>query len=362
MLHRIKNNTIGLGLELHEHENDFYSRIQILDAKDGTFPRLLLLPKPIKGFILVVFWLPLSIGTYFRFIAYKYLFEQYKKKELTPVNKLCFAVISTDHLNHAWGILSTTFLILNGESLHLVAGGNWYCAAQTLYSFFAFYYSFIGSLGVSIYRILLIKHNYFLKDVIGEKVMLSLIFYGGILLTLVFVTILYSHDYNSVIFSTCAFVPKNQVLQILDEYEQSRGNLSILSYYVKVHVSNGIVMAFIIFCEIIIYVIFFYYMYKHDNNDRLRRLLEPTVIKGRNRRNAISFIGQLISFLLELIGVLLMVIAYTNGSSAKQIALIGLLFRRYSFTIMSMVEVLTSAALRSKIFKIDLNNIIFGLN
>ena len=136
MLHSIKNNTIGLGLELHEHENDFYSWIQILDAKDGTFPRLLLLPKPMKGFILVVFWLPLLIGTYFRLIAYKYLFEQYKKKELTPVNKLCFAVITTDHLNHAWGILSTTFLILNGESLHLVAGGYWWCKAQLLYGFF----------------------------------------------------------------------------------------------------------------------------------------------------------------------------------------------------------------------------------
>ena len=351
-----------LGLEPYDNETEVYSWIQILDAKDATFPHLLAKPKPIQWFILSIFWLPLIIGTYFRSIVYGFLFEQYKKKELTSVNKLSFAVILTDHLNNATMILGTTLMIINSGSLHLVVGGDWFCTASILYGHFAFYYSFIGSLGVSIYRILLIKHNHFLKYVIGGKEMFNLIFYGGIILSLLFTIILNSHEYNNVFFSTCGSIPKQQILQILDEYEQSRGNLSILSYFINVNVGNGVVMAFMITSEIIIYVIFFRHMYKHDNNVRLRRLLDPTVIRGRNRKNAITFIGQFVSFLFELTGMLLMVMAFTIGTSTNHIALVGLLFRRYSFAIMSIVEVLTSDVLKKRLHKIELYNIIFGLN
>ena len=305
-------------------------------------------------------WLSLVIGTYFRFIVYKYLFQQYKKKELTSVNKLSFTVVFIDHLSRTSGALATTLVILNGKGLDHVVGGYWFCTAQVLFGQFAFYYSFVGSLGVSIYRIILIKHNYFLKYVVGEKVMLSLILYGGILLTLIFTIILNSHDYDKLFDDTCMFVPKMQVLQILDEYEQSRGNLSIFSYYVKINISNGVVMAFMTISELMIYIIFFHHMYKHDNNDRLRRILEPRVIKGRNRKNAITFIGQFCSFVFEFTGLLLLILAFTVGP--KWAPDVAIDFRRLSFVIISMVEVLTSDVLRKKLFKINLYNIIFGLN
>ena len=340
MLHSMENTSIWLALEPYEHEIEFYSWIQIFEAKDATFPRLLQKPKTIQWFILAVLWLPLIIGMYFRSILYEFLFEQYKKKQLTLVNKLCLAVILTDNLNHISGLLSSTFLVLNGESLHHVVGGYWFCTAQMLYGYFAFYYSFIGSLGVSIYRILLIKQSHIVKYVIGEKSMFNLIFYGGVLLTLVFVTVLNSHDYTNVTYTTCMYIPNQQAFQILDEYEQSRGIVSILSYFIKVNVGNGVVMALMIISEIIIYGIFFHHMYKHDNNHRLRRLLEPKVIKRRNRKNATTFIGQFVSFLFEFTGMLLMVMAYTVGIDI--ITLVGLIFRRYSFAIRSIVEVLTS--------------------
>ena len=362
MLHSIENKSIWLGLEQYEHENDVYSWIQILEAKDARIPQLLQKPKPVQWLLLVLFWPPLIIGTYFRSIVYGFFFEQYKKKELTSVNKLSFAVILTDHLSNAILTLTTTLIILNGETLHLVFDGCWLLTAGLLYSHFAFYYGFIGSLGVSIYRILLIKHNYFLKDVIGEKTMVNLIFYGGVILALVFTIILNYHDYYNVFHTTCMPVPKQWLLQILDEYEQSRGNLSILSYFIKVNVGNGVVMAIVIISEITIYVIFFHHMYKYDNNDRLRRLLDPQVIRRRNQKNAITFIGQFFSFLFELIGMLLMVMAYTIGSTANRIPIVAVIFRRYSFAIMPMVEVLISDVLTKRLHKIELYNIIFGLN
>ena len=101
-------------------------------------------------------------------------------------------------------------------------------------------------------------------------------------------------------------------------------------------------------------------MYKHDNNDRLRRLLEPKVIKGRNRKNAITFIGQFCSFVIEFIGLLLLILAFTIGP--KWAPDLAIEFRRFSFAIISMVEVLTSDELKKRLIKIELYIIIFGLN
>jgi hypothetical protein len=158
------------------------------------------------------------------------------------------------------------------------------------------------------------------------------------------------------------FVPKGPLLQILDEYEQSRGNVSIILYYLEVNAGIAFVMLVMLISEIIIYCIFFHHMYKHDNNQRLRRLLEPQVIKRRNRKNAITFFGQFCSFVFEFTGLVLFTVAYLIGTRATSLHLVAIVFSRISFAIMPMVEVLTSDVLRKKLFKIELYNIIFGLN
>ena len=173
MLHNLENKSIGLGLEKNKHENGYFPWMQILEAKDAIFPNILENPKPLQWLHLSSAWIPLIVGTYFRFIVYEYLFQQYKKKELTSVNKLSLTIVLADHLSRTSGALATTLDILNGESLHHVFGGDWICTTQRLYGIFAFYYSFIGSLGISIYRILLIKHRYFVKDVIVKDVILE---------------------------------------------------------------------------------------------------------------------------------------------------------------------------------------------
>ena len=192
--------------------------------------------------------------------------------------------------------------------------------------------------------------------------MANLILYGGILLAILFTMLLKSHDYDKLFDDVCMFVPKLHILQILDNYQQSRGNLSIMEYYIQVHVGTGIVMALMTISEIIIYVIFFHHMYKHDNNDRLSRLLEPKVINDRNRKNAITFFGQFCSFVLEFTGLLFLVAAFTFKIGNKQNTIpVAFAFQTFSFALMSVVDVLTSDVLRKKIFKISLYNVIFGL-
>ena len=86
------------------------------------------------------------------------------------------------------------------------------------------------------------------------------------------------------------------------------------------------------------------------------------MIKGRNRRNAITFFGEFCSFVVELAGLLLIAVAYTIGTQSNQLILIANAYWRISFTIKPMVEVITSDELRAKIYRINLFNIIFGLH
>ena len=361
MLQSIDNKTIGLSLEPHKFEKESYSWIHVIEAKAGILPNILQLPKTIQWLTIVGGWLLFLIGTYFRFIFYEYLFQQYKKKELTIVNKLSLIVCLLDHLNMANGALVTTLIILTGDSLNHAVGGQLFCIFHWYYTYFAFIYSFVGSLGVSIYRILLIKHNCFLKNVIGEKVMFKLILYGGILLTVVFMIPINLRDNDKPVMDTCILKPKLDVLQILDEYGQSQGNSSTMSYFIKVCIGSGAVMAFMTISELIIYIVFLHHMYKHDNSDRLRRLLDRNVIKDRNRKNAITFFGQFCSFVFEFTGLLLFVVAYTIGNGTNKLLPIAITFRIISFVIMPMVEVMMSSVLRVRIFKFELYNLIFGI-
>ena len=359
MLHGNESKTISLSLEEDDFQNDYSTGIEVLEAKDVLQPNFLERPKTVQWSMVSVDWLLVCIATYFRLIVYEYLIQQYKKKELTTVNKLNLVVILIQHLSRTSGVLVGTLLVLNGDSLKHAVGGDWLCFVYFHYVQFAFFYSFVGSLGISIYRILLIKQNYLLKNVIGENVMRNLILYGGILLVTVFTILLNYHDYAKMFDDTCMIIPNLQVLLIFDEYEQSRGNSSIMLPYLKLIIVNCVILAIMTMSEILIYVIFFYHMYKHDNSDSLRRILEPKMIRSRNRKNAITFFGQFCSFVLELIGLLLIGLGNTIGTHSNNLPLVAIAFRRVSFPIISMVEVITSDVLRSRILKTYLYNKLF---
>ena len=87
-------------------------------------------------------------------------------------------------------------------------------------------------------------------------------------------------------------------------------------------------------------------MYRHDNNEGLRRLLGSNIIKLRNRRNAITFFGQFCSFAFEFsIGIL--IICAVKGDAPWGVVFV---LKVVCFTSMSIVEVVTSTTLRARIF------------
>ena len=361
MLRRMENESISLNFRSIQTHERFDFMIRAIIAEDLMEPGIIQRDKKSQWLTVGGSWISILIGSYFRLIMYRYVYEMYKKKEFLPINKLIIVVALVQHLNQVNSALTTTLIVLNEDSLDHVFGGLWYCYFSTILIQFSVCYSFFGSLGVSIYRILLIKHSNWLKDVIGEKVMLNIILFGGIILT-VFSLILFNfHDFMKLRYETCMIVNKMLIFRILDDYDQSRGNSSPLSNYINVAlICTGVVLLATI-SEIIIYVTFFHHMYKHDNNDRLRRLIEPSVIRYRNRSNAISFFGQFCSFAFNLITSILFVFAIQFGNPQNVLYVVTLTIWRLKFSAMAMIEVLTSNQLRAKLFQIHLFDIIFGL-
>ena len=156
-----------------------------------------------------------------------------------------------------------------------------------------------------------------------------------------------THDYGEVFRETCMPFPRRPVFQLLDEYEQSRGNASIYAWFANVRIAVITVLLSMTITEITVYFVFFYHLYKHDNNERLVRLLEPKVIKLRNKTNAITFFGQFCSFVFEVSFGIATICAQLG--KAPWFAMI--LLRVGCFTTMSVVEVVTSNPLRPRVFK-----------
>ena len=113
-------------------------------------------------------WISFLIGSYFRWIMYQYMFEQYKEKEFTPVSKLSLVVALVQHLQQVVAEITITLVVWHDGSLDHLSGGWWYCHFIIYFNIFAVSYSCFGSLGVAVYRILLIKHSYWLKYVVGD--------------------------------------------------------------------------------------------------------------------------------------------------------------------------------------------------
>jgi len=100
--------------------------------------------------------------------------------------------------------------------------------------------------------------------------------------------------------------------------------------------------------EITTYCVYFHHIYLHDNSERIRRFLEPAVIRNRNKRNAITFFGQFCSFVFDIGINICLVIATAAFGNQNGLWTVFFIMKTACFTAMSMVEVLTSNNLRSR--------------
>ena len=343
-MYHIKDFDVRLHLDTTQLQNNsIHGLLNILDSESILIPDILTISRELQWYICCFCWFVISVGTYFRHILYKCLVDRYKKKDFKPIDLLTLILTVTHHLSivcHA--ILITVMIVKEANAVDIV--GQWYCELSRFLALFDMFYSTVGSLGLALYRLIYIRFHQFSMNG-GEKKSCYFILFSGLAVSAIFVVLLEIDDYAKTRDENCILIPKPLFLSILDEYEISRQNSSIYQYWIDIRAFLGFVGVCLNTTELIIYFNVFYILYKHDNNELLRRLLDPSVTTKRNRTNAITFFGQFCSFVVE-ISVIISVII-----STKIHAWFMVFALKYAgFAAMSIVEVMTSNALRSRLF------------
>ena len=204
----------------------------------------------------------------------------------------------------------------------------------------------MGGLGISIYRILLIKENRLVKNKIGLKRLMCIILCCEFLVLGFLIGFTRLGPYWEPLRPDCMIVPYQRITDILDVHGQSHGAPSLLIFHQAMLSFTALLMLAMTITEIMIYVVFFHHMYKHDNNQRLRSLLGSDAIKQRNTQNALSFFSQFCSFVVESLLTMTLLAAIWLVEKEKLLFLIFFQFRKFTLTAMAVVDVITSRNLK----------------
>ena len=356
MVYVVQNKTIVIGnMSLIQGNNDTLF-VHILKGRNSMKP-LILRSVPNSSWIICgVAWLFILIASLFRYILYSYLWRKYREKQLTSIDVLILVQSIIQHLANISRILFFTLLLSEDASTEywdwkMDGTGKLFCILFKIILAFEHYYSCIGSLGIAIFRIMYIQFDTLIKDLIGTTNLLKITLYGGLSLTGLFVSALFVSDYEHVLMEHCHMPANLYLLRMLDEYEQVKGGSSIYEYFIYPRIAIGGIMLFMTMSEIVIYIIFFRFIYLHDNNEKLRALLEPQVIRNRNKTNAITFFGQFCSFLFEVSIWILFTLAMMVGKGSVLLLAVFAILRTISFTCMTIIEIVTSSSLRSIMYE-----------
>ena len=173
---------IGFG---NNAKNEGESVLWILESESSK-PGILALPKWAQWITLCISVLAFLIGSYFKGILYFYLHARYKLKEFTPINVLILVVSLIQHTLHALYVINGILVISYASTLPSLTG--------RFYWFMFFHarkleiiYLIVGSFGISLFRILYIKKEGWVKHTIGEKTLLKIILFGGVGLAILLV-------------------------------------------------------------------------------------------------------------------------------------------------------------------------------
>ena len=350
MVYQRSNKTVYLSYVNGEDIDLFDPSIDLEDIQQVIEPVLWNLPNYLQILISVTGWCLILIGSYFRLIVYKHLFKEYNAKQLTSINVLTIVYCFIQHSAVLSYQIYETLVVSYSGNLQNFAG-YWFCNGVRFVFGYEMVYSIVGGFGMALYRILLIKYDQFIKYKIGENSLLWAILLSGLLFVLFVIIMFIVADDMGFMSENCIMSPGSEVLDILGNYQRSSGFLPTYFYWKQFRSFLILAMSSITLSEIAIYISFFYHLYKHDNSPSIRSLLEPKVIKSRNKKNALTFFSQFCTFVFEISFLMLMVFAALVSHNSKEKFVIGILLKKTAFASISAVEVLTSRKnLKVKLF------------
>ena len=353
-----ENKLINLGYFAEESgvNNDWNNVITAIETESIIQPKVLNHSLALQYSLVGAHWIFLTIGSYFRLILYRYFYDQFKQKSIKTIDRLILVLAILHHLSVFFASIEITLKVLNipwlGESTFGYAG----CIFKSNFYKIEMTYQYIGSLCLACYRFLYIKKGFFVKDVVGEENMANvMLFLGiGISASMIWVPRMFDQGWSHLELEPCLNMAQtHHALEFLDSYEQSRGLMSPLANWKRAFGVPLMIDMLATVTEMCLYILFFHFMYKNDNNERLARLLEPSVIRQRNKTNAITFFGQFCSFVFEITGEVLFIVAVANSAPEEEdggndLYIYAFLCRPATFLAMSVIEVITSNTLRSR--------------
>ena len=305
-----------------------------------------LLGHDLKRSILVAILTSLLIGSFFKYILYSYTFQTGKQNHSwmhRPISVLILTQAIIHHSCHIIGWMMFSVCMLSEKSIAYYLGLN-SCYALQVVGLFGNGYMTIGGLGIAVYRVLYIKHENWVKYVIGEKLLLFIVWFLSITICLV-LAILYNLEMHSHRFSVnmCLGISETHA-KILIDYALSRGQKLLTTTYIQTTlVSIGILMQL---AELSIFVWFFRLRYKNDNGN-IKKVLTEDVIKARNIKNVGTFLGQFYGFLMEFaFAIAILTILRFGGENTMELKAFSNIIKFMDFGLISGVEVLTSPVLR----------------
>ena len=324
-------------------------------ANDGV--PLVSLALDIKILIIVVLTLSLLTGSFFKCVMYGYVFISNKQNRgwmHRPINVLTITSAIIHHFTHLWLWIWYLVEMLDDTPVSQSVG-SFQCQLNQWIGLFGLGYQTVGSLGIAIYRLFYLKHEEWVKYVIGEKILLVVVLASSLMLCglLVF---LYDIETNSHRFgrNMCHGISGTQA-QIMIDYEISRGKMLITTTYIQKAVVSIILGMQSI--EFTIYIWFCRLRYKNDNGN-IKKVLTEDVIRARNMKNIGTFLGQAYAFLTEYAFVLsVLIIIFIAGDQTNDLKAITNIAKFVDFGLLSAVEVFASPILRGYLMSmININN------
>ena len=286
------------------------------------------------------------IGTYFKSSLYSHLHKSYKTFGFQPINVLILIQSIIHHTVCFLMVANYSGSLYFDITLSDYFGEEWCNVPWYIQAYGAFYRNF-GSLGIAVFRLLMIKSNDWVKYKFGMKRLLMFVCASSIVVS-AFVTIGFGMgngpaSRKQVTWNFCA--GKSEVFrEIVNEYHQLTGKAYDESEVIaEIAVIINLLSAGL---ELFCYIIFFQHLDNHDREMLKRKVLSSGEVKKRRNRNAISFMGQFYGFGVEII--VYFGLLFTLKESSNIGYRLGLVLCFWiEFGMVSVVEVMTSTQLRN---------------
>ena len=313
---------------------------------------MLSLPSYIKSIMTIAMVGSVIIGSYYKYIMYSYVWTTNRKNRgwmHRPINILIVISAVVHHFTHLGTVIPHAMIItyndINDKNTSKAdVMGNQFCQITYIIALYGLAYLIVGSFGISLYRVLYIKHEQWIKQVVGEKRLLGIVLAFSVTFSGILVILFNLETIKERAFLNTCFGLSTLDVQIMIDYDLSRGN-EILTTTVLRKIALLIGIGFQL-TELGIFIWFFYTRHKKDNG-RIKKLLTQENVKDRNIKNITTFVGQFYGFVVECAFLIITLICTHLGNDDYNHLQAFVSFAKFfDFGILSAVEVYSSPALR----------------